>query len=61
NLRFYRDIEKFDLNAYVKSNEWSIIGNYANRNEEKYDCCPEIYVDLKFHIQLERRGGFYNY
>ncbi|CAF3331296.1 unnamed protein product [Rotaria socialis] len=61
NLRFYRDIEKFDLNAYVKSNEWSIIGNYANRNVERYDCCPEIYVDLKFHIQLERRGGFYNY
>jgi nicotinic acetylcholine receptor len=25
------------------------------------DCCPEIYVDLTFHIHLERRGGFYNY
>ena len=25
------------------------------------DCCPEIYVDLKFYINLERRGGFYNY
>ncbi|CAF4867996.1 unnamed protein product [Rotaria sp. Silwood1] len=61
NLRFYRDIQKFDLNSYVKSNEWSIVGNSASRNTEKYDCCPEIYVDLKFHIQLERRGGFYNY
>jgi hypothetical protein len=25
------------------------------------DCCPEIYVDLKFYIYLQRRGGFYNY
>ena len=27
----------------------------------RVDCCPEIYVDLKFYINLERRGGFYNY
>ncbi len=77
NLRFYHDIQRFDLKAYVVSNEWSIIGNSASRNTEKYgksnckmkniewkfflDCCPEIYVDLKFYISLERRGGFYNY
>ncbi len=82
NLKFYRDIQRFDLNSYVKSNEWTIIGNSASRNTEKYgketfferekkkltilllfglDCCPEIYVDLKFYINLERRGGFYNY
>jgi hypothetical protein len=36
NLRFYRDIQKFDLNSYVTSNEWSIIGNSASRNTEKY-------------------------
>jgi hypothetical protein len=36
NLKFYRDIQKFDLNSYVKSNEWSIIGNSASRNTEKY-------------------------
>ena len=36
NLRFYRDIQRFDLNSYVKSNEWSIIGNSASRNTEKY-------------------------
>ncbi|CAF4161853.1 unnamed protein product [Adineta steineri] len=61
NLNFYRDINRFDLNSYVKSNEWSILENNARRNTEKYDCCPEIYVDLKFYIILERRGGFYNY
>lgn len=82
NLKFYRDIQKFDLKSYVSSNEWIIIGNNASRNTEKYgpmifffqrrekkdekspfqiDCCPEIYVDLKFFINLERRGGFYNY
>ena len=36
NLKFYRDIQQFDLNSYVKSNEWSIIGNSASRNTEKY-------------------------
>ncbi|UJR26100.1 hypothetical protein I4U23_007446 [Adineta vaga] len=61
NLNFYRNIDQFDLRSYVKSNEWSILENYAKRNTEKYDCCPEIYVDLKFYIILERRGGFYNY
>ncbi|CAF0777918.1 unnamed protein product [Adineta ricciae] len=61
NLNFYRDIHQFDLRSYVKSNEWTILENYAKRNTEKYDCCPEIYVDLKFYIILERRGGFYNY
>lgn len=80
NLTFYRDIKKFDLKSYVKSNEWNIIGNSASRNTEKYgriksicqlisdrfllcsiDCCPEIYVDLKFYLHLERQGGFYNY
>ncbi|CAF4410498.1 unnamed protein product [Rotaria socialis] len=61
DLKFYRGIKKFDLNAYVKSNEWSIVGNRASRFTEKYDCCPEVYVDLKFFISLERRGGFYNY
>lgn len=36
NLNFYRDIKRFDLNSYVKSNEWSILENYAKRNTEKY-------------------------
>ncbi len=36
NLKFYRDIQQFDLNSYVKSNEWTIIGNSASRNTEKY-------------------------
>ncbi|CAF0786011.1 unnamed protein product [Adineta ricciae] len=61
NLQFYRNIHQFDLRSYVLSNEWAITYNNASRNEEKYDCCPEIYVDLKFNITLERRGGFYNY
>jgi len=36
NLKFYRDIQKFDLDSYVKSNEWSIVANNASRNTEKY-------------------------
>ena len=36
DLRFYRDIQMFDLDYYVKSNEWVIVGNTASRNTEKY-------------------------
>jgi hypothetical protein len=36
NLRFYRDIERFDLSSYVESNEWDILQNNASRNTEKY-------------------------
>jgi hypothetical protein len=46
NLKFYRDIQRFDLNSYVKSNEWSIIGNNASRNEEKYGK-EKIFLNIK--------------
>ena len=36
NLKFYRDIERFDLENYVNSNEWTIINNSAKRHTEKY-------------------------
>lgn len=36
NLKFYRDIQQFDLEHYVKSNEWTIITNNASRHMEKY-------------------------
>ncbi|CAF0909930.1 unnamed protein product [Didymodactylos carnosus] len=61
NLTFYKGLEKFNLDNYVKSNEWTIIGNHAARYVDGYSCCPEKYVDLKFFLHLERRGGFYNY
>lgn len=60
NLKFYRDIQKFDLHSYVKSNEWSIIGNSASRNTEKYgrDSARErasIRVGLSFVTRLLSR------
>jgi hypothetical protein len=36
NLQFYRDLNRFDLDSYVPSNEWTIIGNSALRKTEKY-------------------------
>ena len=48
DLKFYRDIEKFDLNSYVKSNEWSIIGNRASRFTEKYGK-DQVYI---YHISF---------
>jgi hypothetical protein len=35
--------------------QWNWLENFF------LDCCPDIFVDLKFNITLERRGGFYNY
>jgi len=47
NLKFYRDIHKFDLNSYVKSNEWSIVANNASRNTEKYGKKKGFHKKLK--------------
>lgn len=50
NLKFYRDIQKFDLQSYVKSNEWNIIGNNASRNTEKYGNKKK--KEFYFHLKL---------
>lgn len=43
------------------SNVWDVIAAPAIRNEIKYVCCPEPFVDLTFSLIIRRRATFYAY
>lgn len=53
--------DQIDMSEYVESNSWKILDAPAKRNEQKYSCCPEPYVDLAFKLKFQRRSTFYNY
>jgi len=31
----------------------------ALRNEKRYDCCPEVYIDITFTVRIQRRKLYY--
>ena len=31
----------------------------AERNENQYDCCPEVYIDITFTVRIRRRKLYY--
>ncbi len=47
NLRFYHNVQQFDLTSYVNSNEWKIIHNFATRNTEKYGKENSLFDPMK--------------
>ena len=61
DVGFYHDVEQVDLNDYVESNEWTVLGHPASKNVRYYPCCNEPYPDLTFTILLRRKVAFYNY
>lgn len=38
-----------------------IVGVPAERNVKKYDCCPELYIDITFTIHIRRRTLYYGF
>jgi len=48
-----------DISTYVTNGEWHLLGVPAQRNEVKYDCCPEPYLDITFIIKIRRRTVYY--
>ncbi|CAG2231972.1 neuronal acetylcholine receptor subunit alpha-10-like [Mytilus edulis] len=43
------------LDNYRENPEYEIVGSSAVRNEQKYSCCPEMYYDILYTIQIKRR------
>ena len=39
--------------------DWHVEGVPADRNEKRYDCCPEVYIDITFTVQIQRRRLYY--
>ena len=57
NLKLAR--EKVDLSNYILSGEWDLVSAEAVRNVVKYSCCPDPYIDITYHLLLQRRVLFY--
>ncbi|XP_014680325.1 PREDICTED: acetylcholine receptor subunit alpha-type acr-16-like, partial [Priapulus caudatus] len=51
-------IDGFDLNYLddAMNRRWQVTGSHAVRSAKIYPCCPEVYPDLKFYLQLKRRS-----
>ncbi|XP_066596793.1 neuronal acetylcholine receptor subunit alpha-7 [Prorops nasuta] len=48
-----------DLSDFIMNGEWYLIGMPGKKNTNKYQCCPEPYVDVTFTIQIRRRTLYY--
>ena len=44
---------------YSENLEWKLISPTAKRHEVKYVCCPNIYPDVTFYINFQRKSMFY--
>lgn len=40
-------------------NGWHLASTNVVRNELKYDCCVNKYVDVTYYLTLQRRSLFY--
>lgn len=49
-----------DFTNYEISDGWELKEYYSELNEVKYECCPEIYPDVKFYFVIKRKPGYYN-
>ena len=50
----------YDFSAsYSRNLEWNLKSHETVRHEVKYDCCPNIYPDITFYLNFERRSMFY--
>lgn len=59
DLQFKDGKTNFTFSDYTQSNVWKVLSAPAVRNVNKYECCPEPYVDLTFTLVMRRRATFY--
>lgn len=48
-----------DLTSFVANNEWEVVSLRSERNLQYYNCCPEPYPDVTFHLLMKRKPKFY--
>ncbi|KAI3380730.1 hypothetical protein SNEBB_001552 [Seison nebaliae] len=49
----------WDLSEYYPNVEWDVMSIPAARYVKKYECCSELYIDIKFNITLRRKTLFH--
>ena len=50
---------EIDTSTYQPNPGWDLISVPAKRNVQRYECCPEPYIDITFTVELKRRGSKY--
>ena len=61
NLDFLGEPKIKTDDYFVENNAWKILHTSAERNVFKYDCCPEVYIDLTYSVIFRRSATFYTY
>jgi len=51
----------YKLHFFILRHLLYIAGVPVKRNEKKYECCPEIYIDITFTIHIQRRTLYYGF
>ncbi|KAK7498163.1 hypothetical protein BaRGS_00010423 [Batillaria attramentaria] len=61
DLNFIHGQESMDLTDFTPSNEWTIVANEGKKHIQRYNCCPEPYLDITFTLRMRRRVAFYSF
>ncbi|KAF7495965.1 Neuronal acetylcholine receptor subunit alpha-7 [Sarcoptes scabiei] len=61
DLRFSNDSNDGDISPFIPNGEWVLLGMPGARNVQKYECCPEHYIDITYTIGLRRRTLYYGF
>lgn len=48
-----------DTGNLMSNGEWDLLGFTSERNELKYNCCPQPYPDVTFTVHIQRRSMYY--
>ncbi len=59
DMAFINNKQEVIMDSYMENTEWEIINNTANRNIQKYECCPNKFVDITYTLILKRRITFH--
>ncbi|KAK3917242.1 Neuronal acetylcholine receptor subunit alpha-6 [Frankliniella fusca] len=60
NLDIIVHNETFTHDPHIESEPWKVLNTEFERKETKYNCCPEMYVDVGFKVTVSRRGAAYH-
>ncbi|CAI4232764.1 unnamed protein product [Auanema sp. JU1783] len=43
----------------IENEGWNVLSTYVERHVNKYDCCPNNYTLLEFHLRIQRKPLYY--
>jgi hypothetical protein len=58
NLTAFNEYNNLDLGVYRDHSEFELVRAEHVRSVRKFDCCPEVYPDIEFRLELRRRTAY---